>query len=70
MAIRLGTMFFREPTIRETGQRAAATASAYTGGGTGELAYQAADAGITRLILMNRANGNGVNIPNPLLGGA
>jgi len=72
LAIRLGTMFFKEPTIRELGSRAASTSAAYLGSGTAELAYQAIDAGISRLILMNRNGngGNGVNIPNPLNGGA
>jgi len=73
LSIRLGTMFFKQPTIREAGQRAASTGAAYGGGGTGELAYQLVDAGISRLILMNRngqLNGNGVNIPSPLAGGA
>lgn len=72
LAIRLGTMFFQEPKIREAGQRAAATGAAYAGGGSGELAYQLVDAGVSRLILMNRQNGggNGIIIPNPLNGGA
>ena len=72
-AIRLGTMFFQQPTIREAGQRAAATTAAYLGSGTGELLYQGIDAGVSRLILMNRSNGNGnggIVIPNPLAGGA
>jgi len=72
LGLRLGTMFFRDPVIRELGSRAASTAAAYLGGGTGELAYQGIDAGVSRLILMNRNGngGNGVNIPNPLNGGA
>lgn len=71
-AIRLGTMFFQQPTVREAGQRAAATTAAYLGSGTGELLYQGIDAGVSRLILMNRGgNGNGgITIPNPLAGGA
>lgn len=71
-AIRLGTMFFQQPTIREAGQRAAATTAAYLGSGTGELLYQGIDAGVSRLILMNRGSngGNGITIPNPLAGGA
>ncbi len=71
LAIRLGTMFFQDVRIRELGSRAASTSAAYLGGGTGELAYQGIDAGVSRLILMNRGGGGGgVTIPNPLNGAA
>lgn len=71
LAIRLGTMFLRDPLIREMGIRGASAASAYGGGGTGELAYQAVDAVLGRVIVAGgNGNGNGVNIPNPLIGGA
>ena len=72
LAIRLGTMFFQDRNIREVGARAAATGAAYLGGGSGELAYQVVDAGVSRLIVMGRnGGGGGVNVPNPLLfGGA
>jgi len=71
--IRLATMFNRSPLVRETGTRAAASVSAYLGGGTGELAYQATDAVVSRAIIAQRQNGNGgvgLSSTSLIIGGA
>jgi len=72
LAIRLSTMFMKQPRLREVGIRAASTSAAYLGGGTGELAYQALDAGLSRLIIAQRnGNGNGgFGASTLLVGGA
>jgi len=59
IVIRLATMFNQSPLVRETGNRAASTVSAYLGGGTGEIAYQATDAVVSRAIIAQRSSGNG-----------
>jgi len=71
--VRVGTMFFPQPIVREIGSRVANAISSYFGGGTGNSIYQVADATLSRVILLNRSNGNGnggVTVPNPLGGGA
>jgi len=71
--VRVATMFIPIPIVREIGSRVANAVSSYLGGGTGNVIYQAADATLSRVILLNR-NGNGmgggVTVPNPLPGGA
>jgi len=71
--VRVGTMFFPQPLVREFGSRGANAVSSYFGGGSGNVGYQAVDATLSRVILLNRngnGNGSGVTVPNPLGGGA
>jgi len=72
--VRVGTMFFPQPIVREFGSRGANAVSSYFGGGSGNVGYQAVDATLSRVILLNRNGngngGNGVTVPNPLGGGA
>jgi len=71
--VRVGTMFFPQPVVREFGSRGANAVSSYFGGGTGNVGYQAVDATLSRVILLNNGGGNGnggVTVPNPLGGGA
>jgi len=73
LGIRLGTMFINDRNVRELGSRAANAGASYGGGGTGNLIYNAVDAGLSRLIAqrMGGGNGGGVTVPNPLvIGGA
>ena len=71
--IRVGTMFFPQPIVREIGSRVANAVSSFLGGGTGNSIYQVADGTLSRVILLNRngnGGGNGITVPNPLGGGA
>jgi len=58
IAIRLGTMFHRDPRVRALGFRAANVGAGYGGGGSGVLVFQGVDFAL-QTAMLQRNNGNG-----------